>query len=119
MFFQKFSLAGKAVRASLTLLIFSAVFHATPIKENRFRRLGLETRKPGVALTGADGALELTDAFVASNPKSKVSSNPGTAACLLASNCSNPVGVSEPQLLLLFGTGLLSVATMIRRRLLS
>jgi len=119
MFFQKFSLAGKAVRVSLTLLIFSAGLHATSIRENRFRLLGLETRKPSVALTGANGGLELADAFVAPNRRRDVLSNPSSASCLLASNCSNPVWFSEPQSLLLFGTGLLSVAALIRRRLLS
>jgi hypothetical protein len=115
-FFQNFSLAGKAVRVSLTLLIFSAVLHATSIKDNRLQRLVLETRKPSVALTGENGALTSADAFLAPNPRSDFSSNPGTPSCLLASNCPSPVEVPEPQSLLLFGTALLSVASMIRHR---
>jgi hypothetical protein len=39
------------------------------------------------------------------------------SGCLFASNCSNPVHIPEPEALALLGTGLLVVASTIRRRL--
>jgi hypothetical protein len=120
MFVRTCGLATQAVRVSLILLVFSAILHATSIKENGiWHLLRPETTNPGIALAGAHGALELAavDHDRGVHAKSEVSLNLATNTCLLASSCSNPVEIPEPQSWLLFGTGLLSVASMIRRRL--
>ncbi len=115
-------LARQATRLSLPLLTLGGILHATPIRGHGEWQLQDSTRlaSSSVALTTTKAAYELTavDARITPHLNSGISLNQSGPTCALASSCSEPEDVPEPESLSLFGTGLLSLAGVIRRRLL-
>jgi len=112
-------LAKGAAALSLAVLLLSGILHATPImgvgdgqlqdsKQLASYKLVPVKKKAVVDLAAANTALALR-----LNTKTSLTA----AVCIFAGNCSNPVEVSEPQSLVLVGTGLLAMAGVIRRRL--
>ena len=100
------------------LLLLGGIVYATPISSVRGAKLqdseqvaNLRTNQSGTALGSASSA-SATDL----NPDTSVYS-PGDGS-FFANNRYTTVNVPEPQSLVLVGTGLLSIAGLIRRRLL-
>lgn len=105
----------------LAILLPCGILHATPILNPGEFQLQNQKQIKGytaVAKSARDNA-GLAGTGMAPKPESIVESSPQLAGsgCILASNCSNPVDVPEPQSLVLVGAGLLSMAGVIRRRL--
>jgi hypothetical protein len=109
----------RAIRiAGLFAILFfvSATLHATPIADNDVSSLqGANHRSALVALS--KGKAILRSAVSKVQPLAAVATQQPSSGCLFDSNCAYSMHISEPQALALFGTGLLSVASVIRRRL--
>jgi hypothetical protein len=93
-----------APNVMLALVLLSGVVHATPIVANP------STVKTATGLVAIEVGLE-------PNLNGGVSMKPTPTPCSLSGGCSSPVEVPEPQALVLVGTGALSMAGVIRRRL--
>ncbi|HKH99181.1 MAG TPA: PEP-CTERM sorting domain-containing protein [Candidatus Sulfotelmatobacter sp.] len=111
------------VRTCLALLLFGSIAHATPIS-------GLEDKNPANSSALATAVTTQDSQTTAANPASgdtalmshrdlsvDVSSDPASDNCGFSSNCYTKMKVPEPQSLVLVGSGLLSMAGLIRRRL--
>jgi len=111
------------VRTCPALLLCASIAHATPIS-------GLEDKNPGnspvlaSAATTQDDARATTnlaagDAVLMSHRDLSVDdpTEPSSDTCGFSSNCYSKMKVPEPQSLVLVGSGLLSMAGLIRRRL--
>src|ERR1700728_3302489 len=116
---RKCGLVRESTRLFLMVPLLSGILYATPMKDAG--EWGLQGSKqllsPPLATTKANRAFEAVDVAVTLGFRPRSSSQASTANCVLASNCSNPVEIPEPQSWLLLGTGLLSMAGLIRRRL--
>ena len=123
MFFHISSLARQAIRLCLFVLVYGSILHATPIEARAGWQLRDSKRIPslGMASTETKRTFEVSaiDAIFASGLSRKALLKPSSAAYSPAGSGRNPVEIPEPQPLLLLGTGLLSMATVIRRRLLA
>jgi len=115
-------LGNRALGLSLAVLLLSGILHATPITS-----IGKTQLQDAKQLAGQGGGLALTRAAVeplaAVNAQpaylnSDASVQPAAAACLFSGDCYTAVQVPEPQSLVLVGSGLLSMAGLIRRRML-
>jgi len=101
----------------MVLPLFAGVLHATSI--------GIASRgelQSAAQFAGAGMDRETTMPPVANEdqpaPRIEVSAQTVNQGCVFISDCFKRVPVPEPTSLMLFGSGLLSVAGLIRRRLL-
>ena len=112
------------VRAFSALLLLGGVAYATP-----FTDLGSSTLQnvlplvhpaAGQLVTRSNLSLTTGNAGSAAYLSTSLipSSRPTSDGCVFSSNCSSTIKVPEPQSLVLVGSGLLSMAGLIRRRLL-
>jgi hypothetical protein len=108
----------RAVGLFLVLFFVSGILHATPILDHDTAQFqGAAKHRPGfLVLAKGKAVLRLATANSV-QPLTAASAQQPSSGCLIASNCANPVHIPEPEALALFGTGLLSLAGMIRRRL--
>jgi hypothetical protein len=105
---------------SLGVLLLSGILHATPITSVGESQLQNSKQLDSyrVVLIKKKEALDsAANTVLAPRLNVRTSWKAVTAGCIVASNCSNPVEVPEPQSLVLVGTGLLAMAGVIRRRL--
>jgi hypothetical protein len=112
-------LASEAGKLSMVVLLFAGIGHATPVAN--LSGIPVHGSPPVVlhsALMSTDQSPALT--FEPGNPQLRTWTlgEPATAGCVFSGSCSSEVEVAEPQSLLLMGTGLLSMAGLIRRKLL-
>jgi hypothetical protein len=102
-------------RLVLTLLLLSGAVYATPIAIDHEELSGAK------ALTGhmlhAKSAAVLKTASLTQTSRMMADDMVQPEMCLFSSNCGSTTKVPEPQSLVLMGSGLLSMAAMIRRRL--
>jgi hypothetical protein len=113
-------LAKAAAGLSLAVLLLGGRLHATAITSVGERPLQVSKRlaNRGVGTAAIKTAVEPVVADTAVTPHAETSAQPTTAVCILSGDCAPTVEVPEPQSLLLVGSGLLSMAGLIRRRLL-
>jgi hypothetical protein len=111
-----------AARIPMALLLLSGILHATPITGVGESQLhdSKQLANRAVPLDATKAALQplVAEPTLASHPDSATFVQPASAVCILASDCSAPVQVPEPQSLVLVGSGLLSMAGVLRRRFL-
>lgn len=110
------------VALPLAVLLMSGILHATPITsvgENQLRD-SKQLAGRGIAPTGTNAAMQpgVGDAALSPRPSVDTSTQAATSVCIFSSDCYTTVEVPEPQSLVLVGSGLLSMAGLIRRRLL-
>jgi hypothetical protein len=105
----------------LAILLMSGLLHATPISGwGAWRMQAQKTSRNSEATSSSSKgipALMAIDLALKPNLNGGISMKPSAAACALSGGCSSPVEVPEPQALVLVGTGALSMAGVIRRRL--
>jgi|HubBroStandDraft_4_1064222.scaffolds.fasta_scaffold47086_3 hypothetical protein len=110
-----------AARLSLTFLLLSGIIYATPITSAAESQLqkGKQPASRGFALE-ITKAIEPVTAEATPAPllDTGTYAQASLAACNFSRDCSSTVEVPEPQSLIMVGTGLLSMAGLIRRRLL-
>jgi len=118
---HRFSGKG-ALELSLAVLLFSGILHATPITSIGKSELrdAQQLAGQGIAPATTIAAVEplAADAAQSAVLKAEASVQPAAATCLFSSDCYTAVQVPEPQSLVLVGSGLLSMAGLIRRRML-
>ncbi len=123
MFFHISSLARQGIRLFLFLLVYGSILHATPIEARAGWQLRDSKRIPslGTASSETKRTFEPSaiDPIFAPGISRGVLLEPNDAASSHTSSGANPVEIPEPEPLLLLGTGLLALATVIPRRLLA
>jgi hypothetical protein len=100
----------------LVLFFVSGILHATPIPNQSTARLQNAKYRSGF-LVLSKGKPVLRSAVSTVQPLATTAAQQPSSGCLFASNCANPVHITEPQALAVVGAGLLSLAGVIRRRL--
>jgi hypothetical protein len=102
------------VRISATLLILGGMVYATPIAN-------LGTRDAGTAkvIRAANASLKTAEREFTSdsNTLNAADSSAISGDCTLSGNCQANPKIPEPQTLVLVGSGLLSIAGFLRRKL--
>jgi hypothetical protein len=112
------------VRAFSALLLLSGAAYATPITDlgNNDLRNVLPWVRPVQAQLPTGASLSLAAGNIGPTPYIGTSFTPSSQAssdeCVWSSDCSPTFKVPEPQSLVLVGSGFLSMAGLIRRRLL-
>lgn len=101
-------LAGTAYATPITDLGSNDLPNPLPLTRHIDSQLSMSDRSFAVA--GATSAPRLITNFIAS-------AEPSSDECVFSRNCSSTVKVPEPQSLVLLGSGLLSMAGLIRRKL--
>jgi hypothetical protein len=105
----------------LAVFLLGGTLHATPIMDGSGWHVRNSKQPSSYAVLSQRGratpqlAMAVNSAPGADSQRSQQSS--ASSGCILASNCTNPVHIPEPEALAVFGTGLLFLAGMLRRRL--
>jgi hypothetical protein len=111
----------RMVRAFWAFLLLGGMAYATPIMD-----LGSNDVRDAVPLVRLMGSqLSSKSNFSIADSRSAphlsissvASAQPASDTCVFSSNCSSTVKVPEPQSLMLLGSGLLSMAGLIRKKL--
>jgi hypothetical protein len=116
--------AQGAAYLTLTFLLLSGILHATPIRMLTAGERHLQDVQQFSVQAGSHAGTELTLSSVADASAPEARINPASTVpvasgvCLFDSSCYSTVQVPEPQSLMLVGTCLLSMAGLIRKRLL-
>lgn len=109
------------LRTCPALLLLGGIAHATPIEGLYDKPLGdvSTLTRPANVQNPAKAATTLSSAATVSSSEMNldVSYDRGSDGCAFSSNCYTSIKVPEPQSLVLVGSGLLSMAELIRRRL--
>jgi hypothetical protein len=117
---RKRILAVRLARLFLTVFFLSGILHATRIMEKG--GLGVHNSKQSASYgappeRGNNTLLVATAVNSAARLEAEKTRQPSpSSGCFLASNCTNPVHIPEPEALAVLGTVLLSLASLLRRR---
>ena len=112
------------VRAFSVVLLLGGMAYATPIADlgSNDSPGALPSVRPVDSQLSTRGELSFATGDAAPAPRLSLSfTAPAEASsddCVFSSNCSSTIKVAEPQSLVLVGSGLLSMAGLIRRKLL-
>ncbi len=122
--FRVFSLtAGKSLRNWMELLLvisfLNGILCATPIADatNWRPHAGKQPASYVILSERGKATLKLIQGTSARHSGIPGSQSPPSSGCIFAGNCANPVRIPESGALAVLGTGLLSIAGLLRRRL--
>jgi len=113
---------ARAGALSLAVLLPVGILHATPITSYEVWRS--QNSKPLASYGSVSAEKKAPSDLMVVNParepqlETATALQPANSGCTFAGDCSDPVKVPEPQSLVMVGTGLLTMAGLIRRRLL-
>jgi len=117
-FFRNF-VPKQSLLTGFAVLLIGGLAHATPISSLAEVPLQNAQLAPGhstVPVTRAGARLLALDGFTANHLSTWTISTPSNPDCISSQDCSSAVAIPEAQSLLLVGTGLLSMAGMMRRK---
>jgi hypothetical protein len=107
------------IQLPLTVLLVAAPIYATPILSFD-SSAGLDNSSPVLSTTAPRKTVTASSSAAAgipSRPVDEASTEPPPDGCVFSGACYSMVKVPEPQSLVMVGSGLLSMAELIRRRI--
>lgn len=112
------ALADPKSLLALSILLLCGMVHATPITNILESQQSSRTSADRRMSLGGKQSMRLPETAATPQAKLAAAVDSTTGGCILSTDCSSTVQVPEPQSLVLVGSGLLSMAGLIRRRLL-